>query len=140
MNIVEFRKIAEEEFKSFFAEKGLQVLMSEDSDDTVGVDEFSDFFSITWDINIDNDNIGRVGVYKYNGSNDVDVMYALKEISEAEESEASEEIKRKINARQEGGQQGGRRHSGKRHSGKRSRRHSCKRRRNNTRKTQRRRF
>jgi len=137
MNIVEFKKIAEEEFKSFFAEKGLQVLMSEDSDDTVG----DDYFSITWDINIDNDNIGRVGVHKYKDSNDVDVMYALKEISEAEELEAAGEIKSKINARLEGGQQGGRRHSGKRgRSIRRHRSHRCKRSRNNKRKTQRRRF
>jgi len=134
MEIDEFEKIAEEEFKSFFAEKGLRVLMSRTSSDIVGDDEFS----ITWDIKIDNDNIGRVGVYKYKDSNDVDVMYRLNEISEGEELEAAEEIKRKINARLAGGQQGGRRHSGR--SGRSIRRHSRKRRRNNKRKTQRRRF
>ena len=114
----------------------------------------NDDFSITWDIKIGNANIGRVGVYKYKDSNDVDVMYALNGISKADELEAAEEIKSKINAQLAGGQQGGRRHSGirhsckrhscKRHNGKRSRRHrshrsnKCKRNRRNKRKTQRR--
>ena len=138
MEIDEFETIAEEEFKSFFAEKDPRVLMSRTSSDIVGDDEFS----ITWDIKRGNDKIGSVGVYKYKDSNDVDVMYALKGISEGEELEAAEEIKRKINARLAGGQQqGGRRHSGKRgRSIRRHRSHSCKRSRNNKRKTQRRRF
>ena len=137
MEINEFKKIAEEEFKSFFAEKGLTVLMPNSSADIMDNDDFS----ITWDIKIGNDKIGRVGVYKYKDSNDVDVMYALNGISEADELEAAEEIKGKINARLAGGQQGGRRHSGKRgRSIRRHRSNKCKRRRNNKRKTQRRRF
>ena len=137
MDIDEFETIAEEELKSFFSEKELPVSISKSSADIVGDDDFS----ITWEVNIDNDNIGRVGVYKYKGSNDVDVMYALKEISEGEELEAAGEIKSKINARLSG-QQGGRRHSGKRHSGKRhsGKRHSGRRSRRNKRKIQRRRF
>jgi sensor histidine kinase YesM len=44
-------------------------------------------FSITWDINIDNDNIGRVGVYKYKDSNDVFVLENTKSIMNSQFSD-----------------------------------------------------
>lgn len=47
----------------------------------------NDEFSITWDINIDNDNIGRVGVYKYKDSNDVFVLENTKSIMNSQFSD-----------------------------------------------------